>query len=72
MILGISPVRISFAGGGTDMPEYYEKYGGSVISSGMWGVCNLLQYGPSRLSCILESGYRISYPSVPYPLVVCS
>jgi len=27
------PVRISFTGGGTDMPEYFEKYGGSVISS---------------------------------------
>ena len=33
MLLGISPVRISFAGGGTDMPEYFEKYGGQVISS---------------------------------------
>jgi galactokinase/mevalonate kinase-like predicted kinase len=31
--VGISPVRISLAGGGTDMPEYYEKYGGNVISS---------------------------------------
>ena len=29
MYVGISPVRISLAGGGTDMPEYYEKYGGS-------------------------------------------
>ncbi len=33
MLLGISPVRISFAGGGTDMPEYYEKHGGIVITS---------------------------------------
>lgn len=33
MLIGISPVRISFAGGGTDMPEYYEKFGGNVISS---------------------------------------
>jgi len=33
MYAGISPVRISFAGGGTDMPEYYEKFGGSVIST---------------------------------------
>ena len=33
MLLGLSPVRISFAGGGTDMPEYYEKFGGIVISS---------------------------------------
>ena len=33
MHIGISPVRISLAGGGTDMPEYYEKYGGNVVSS---------------------------------------
>ena len=33
MYVGNSPVRISLAGGGTDMPEYYEKYGGNVVSS---------------------------------------
>ena len=33
MILGMSPVRISFAGGGTDIPEYYEEYGGGVVAS---------------------------------------
>jgi len=33
MHLGICPVRISFAGGGTDMPEYYEIYGGNVVTT---------------------------------------
>ena len=33
MFVGMSPMRISFAGGGTDMPEYYEKYGGCVVST---------------------------------------
>ncbi len=33
MLVGTCPVRISFAGGGTDMPEYYENFGGNVISS---------------------------------------
>jgi len=33
MLLGRSPVRISFAGGGTDMPEYFEKFGGLVITT---------------------------------------
>jgi len=28
-----SPVRISFGGGGTDLPVYYEKYGGSILST---------------------------------------
>src|SRR5205814_4851567 len=27
-----SPVRISFAGGGTDLPAYYEQFGGAVLS----------------------------------------
>jgi len=33
MLIGISPVRISFAGGGTDLPEFYEKYEGSVVAT---------------------------------------
>ena len=33
MQIGISPGRISFAGGGTDLPEYYEKFGGSVVTT---------------------------------------
>jgi D-glycero-alpha-D-manno-heptose-7-phosphate kinase len=27
-----SPVRISFGGGGTDVPAYYEQFGGAVLS----------------------------------------
>lgn len=33
MLIGRTPVRISFAGGGTDLPSYYEKYGGAVFSA---------------------------------------
>jgi D-glycero-alpha-D-manno-heptose-7-phosphate kinase len=28
-----SPVRISFGGGGTDLPPYYEQFGGAVLSA---------------------------------------
>jgi D-glycero-alpha-D-manno-heptose-7-phosphate kinase len=28
-----SPVRISFGGGGTDLPAYYERFGGAVLST---------------------------------------
>jgi D-glycero-alpha-D-manno-heptose-7-phosphate kinase len=28
-----APLRISFVGGGTDLPHYYEKHGGAVLSS---------------------------------------
>jgi len=32
MIISRSPVRITLGGGGTDLPSYYEKYGGYLIS----------------------------------------
>ena len=33
MLIVRSPVRISFGGGGTDLPSYYEKFGGAVLSA---------------------------------------
>jgi D-glycero-alpha-D-manno-heptose-7-phosphate kinase len=33
MIIGVTPVRISFAGGGTDLPEFYNDYGGNVLAT---------------------------------------
>lgn len=33
MIITRSPLRISIGGGGTDLPSYYEKFGGFVISA---------------------------------------
>src|SRR6202049_5328118 len=33
MLIVRSPVRISFAGGGTDLPAYYEQFGGAVLSA---------------------------------------
>jgi D-glycero-alpha-D-manno-heptose-7-phosphate kinase len=32
MLIVRSPVRISFGGGGTDLPAYYEQFGGAVFS----------------------------------------
>ena len=33
MLITRSPVRISFGGGGTDLPAYYERFGGAVLST---------------------------------------
>lgn len=33
MIVTRTPLRISFCGGGSDLPSFYEKYGGHVIST---------------------------------------
>lgn len=32
MLIVRSPVRISFGGGGTDLPAYYEQFGGAVLN----------------------------------------
>src|SRR3990172_4065603 len=33
MLIARAPVRISFAGGGTDLPAYFQEYGGLVVST---------------------------------------
>lgn len=33
IVRGKAPLRISFAGGGTDLPYFFEKYGGAVLSA---------------------------------------
>ena len=33
MIISRTPLRISFVGGGTDLPGFYEKHGGAVVST---------------------------------------
>jgi D-glycero-alpha-D-manno-heptose-7-phosphate kinase len=33
MLIARSPVRVSFFGGGTDVPAYFERYGGAVLST---------------------------------------
>ena len=33
MIITKTPFRMSFFGGGTDMPEFFQKHGGAVIST---------------------------------------
>src|SRR5437868_11121400 len=33
MLIVRSPVRVSFAGGGTDLPSYYGRFGGCVVSA---------------------------------------
>jgi D-glycero-alpha-D-manno-heptose-7-phosphate kinase len=35
MILSRAPLRIPLGGGGTDLPSYYEKHGGFILSAGI-------------------------------------
>ena len=42
MIISQTPVRMSFFGGGTDFPEFYNKYSGSVISTTFNKYCHVI------------------------------
>ena len=33
MIISKTPLRMSFVGGGSDMPKFYRQYGGAVLST---------------------------------------
>ena len=35
MIIARSPLRITFGGGGTDLPSYYRDHGGFLIAAGI-------------------------------------
>jgi D-glycero-alpha-D-manno-heptose-7-phosphate kinase len=41
MIQARAPLRISFGGGGTDLPAYYEPYGGLVLSTAIQAACHV-------------------------------
>lgn len=41
MIITKTPFRVSFAGGGSDLPDFYEKYGGCVLSTSINRYCYL-------------------------------
>lgn len=53
-----TPLRISFFGGGTDYPEYYERAHGAVV--GM-AINKYIYISAVRLSTIIEYKYRIAY-----------
>ena len=54
MIISKTPYRISFFGGGTDYPQWYNKFGGSVISTSI----NYYSYLSVKN---LENFYKLKY-----------
>ena len=55
MIVSRTPFRLSLGGGGTDLPAYYEKYGGFFVA----GAVN--RYMHIVLNDRFEPGIRVSY-----------
>ncbi len=54
MVIARAPLRISFAGGGTDIDAYYQQYGGLVVSSAITRYCTVTL----RPSC--DGGIRLT------------
>lgn len=59
LIIARAPVRISFGGGGTDIPAYYEKHGGFVVSATInYYVYTILTPGQPDGVQIFSADYR--------------
>ena len=54
----ITPHRISFAGGGTDIPKFYENYGGAVLST---TIDKYLYVTVKYHSPLFEENFRLCY-----------
>ncbi len=60
MLIGRAPLRISFAGGGTDLPAFYAKFGGGVLSAAInvYNYCILEKRRDKRIR-IVSADYRM-------------
>lgn len=59
MLIARTPVRVSFAGGGTDLPSYYLPHGGMVLSTTINKyVYTILTKREDRLTQIISSDFR--------------
>lgn len=58
MIISKTPVRVSFFGGGTDYPDYYKVFGGSVLST---SIDKYIYITVMKTNVFSEFKYRISY-----------
>ncbi len=58
MIISKTPVRVSFFGGGTDYPDYFNEFGGSVLST---SIDKYVYVTVNKIEGLLDHKYRIAY-----------
>ena len=58
MVITRTPFRISFCGGGTDLPGFYKKYTGQVLSTAINKYMYILV---KKQTGIIEHKYRIHW-----------
>ena len=62
LLIARAPVRISFGGGGTDLPAYYEQFGGAVLNTAINRyVFTIISSGASDALQIISSDFRVFY-----------
>jgi D-glycero-alpha-D-manno-heptose-7-phosphate kinase len=54
----ITPQRLSFAGGGTDLPDFFRQHGGAVVST---TIDKYIYVTVKRHSPLFNEAYRLSY-----------
>jgi D-glycero-alpha-D-manno-heptose-7-phosphate kinase len=55
ILQGKSPLRVSFAGGGTDLPYFFDRYGGVVVSSTINKYCHITAVKRADSKILVES-----------------
>ena len=55
MIISKAPLRMSFVGGGSDLPNFYKKYGGAVLST------TINKYIYVNVNKKFDDGIRVAY-----------
>jgi D-glycero-alpha-D-manno-heptose-7-phosphate kinase len=66
MLIARAPVRLSFFGGGTDLPDYFERYGGAVLSTSLNRyVYVIMNVNEQSALQITSSDYRMFYRHPP-------
>ena len=63
MIISRTPFRVSFAGGGTDLSEFYLKEDGRVLST---TIDKYLFVAVKQQTCLAESKFRINWSKVEF------
>ena len=71
LLIARAPVRISFGGGGTDLPAYYSQFGGAVLNTAINRyVYAVLSSGPTQALQIISSDFRVFERHVDDELVI--
>lgn len=58
MIISMTPVRVSFLGGGTDYPEHFDKHGGATLGT---SVDKYVYITVSHLTAFFDHRIRVGY-----------